>query len=76
MQNLLLTARALGLGTVLTTLHSQYEAEIKDYLNIPDNVDTAALIPLGYPAEGQRFGGSHRKPLEEVTFYDKWGNIG
>jgi nitroreductase len=51
-QNLLLAARALGLGTVLTTLHTQYEREIKALLHIPDAVETAALIPVGYPAEG------------------------
>ena len=72
-QNLMLAARALGLGTVLTTIHTRYENEVKDFLNIPDDVSTAALIPLGYPAEGERFGGSRRKPLAEVTFYDRWG---
>jgi hypothetical protein len=28
---------------VLTTLHTQYESEIKALLNIPETVDTAAL---------------------------------
>ena len=74
-QNLLLTARSLGLGTVLTTLHTLHEREIKDLLHIPDNVDTAALIPLGYPAEGERFGGSRRRPVEEVTYFDRWGVV-
>ena len=72
-QNLMLAARALGLGSVLTTLHTRYESEVKELLGIPEMVDTAALIPLGYPAEGERFGGARRRPLEEVTFYDRWG---
>lgn len=72
-QNIMLTARSLGLGTVLTTMHTYHEQEIKDYLGIPEGFDTAALIPLGYPAQGERFGGSRRQPIEEVTFYDKWG---
>ena len=72
-QNILLAARALGLGTVLTTLHTRHEQEVKVLLGIPDNVDTAALIPLGYPAEGQRFGGSRRRALHEVVFHEKWG---
>ena len=72
-QNLLLAARSLGLGTVLTTMHRRYEAEIKEFLGIPEKVITTALIPLGYPGEGQRFGGSKRKPLNEVAFYDRWG---
>ena len=73
LQNLMLAARALGLGTVLTTLHTQYEREVKELLGIPDTVDTAALVPLGYPAEGARFGGSRRKPVEEVVFHERWG---
>ena len=72
-QNLMLAARALGLGTVLTTLHTQYEREIKALLNIPDTVETAALIPIGYPAEGVRFGHARRLPLSDVVFHDRWG---
>jgi len=72
-QNLLLAARALGLGTVLTTLHTQYEREIKALLHIPETVETAALIPVGYPAEGVRFGHAHRRPLAEVVFHERWG---
>jgi nitroreductase len=72
-QNLLLAARALGLGTVLTTLHTQYEQEIKALLHIPATVETAALIPVGYPAEGARFGQARRRPLSAVVFHDRWG---
>ena len=72
-QNLMLAARALGLGTVLTTLHTQYEDEIKTLLNIPARVETAALIPVGYPAEGSRSGRARRRPLSEVVFHERWG---
>ena len=72
-QNLMLAARSLGLGTCLTTRYNHFDKEIKELLGIPDDVDTAALIPLGYPGDGERFGGSRRKPAEEVTFYDGWG---
>jgi nitroreductase len=71
-QNLLLAARTLGLGTVLTTLHTQYESEIKALLNIPETIETAALIPVGYPAEGVRWGRARRGPLSEVVFHDRW----
>jgi nitroreductase len=70
-QNLMLAARALGLGTCLTTLHLRREGEIKAFLGIPDHVDTYALIPLGYPA--REFGPLGRQPVGEVTFYDRWG---
>jgi nitroreductase len=72
-QNLLLAARALGLGTVLTTLHTQYEREMKALLHIPETVETAALIPVGHPAEGVHFGHVRRRPLSEVVFHDTWG---
>ena len=72
-QNLMLAARALGLGTVLTTNHMWFEQEVKTFLGIPEDVDTAALIPVGYPAEGVHFGGSRRKPLNEVVSHDRWG---
>jgi nitroreductase len=70
---LLLAARALGLGTVLTTLHTRYESEIKALLHIPETVETAALIPVGYPAEGARVGRTRRKSLSEVVFHERWG---
>jgi nitroreductase len=65
--------QGLGLGTVLTTLHRRHEDDIKELLGIPENVETATLIPMGYPAEGKRFRVSRRKRLEKVTFYDRWG---
>ena len=75
-QNILLAARGLGLGSVITSLHKRYEGEIKELLGIPDNVETAALLPIGFPAEGSRYGPTRRSPVEEVTFFDHWGNSG
>ena len=74
-QNLLLAARGLGLGSALTTLHKRFEDEIKDLLGIPDNVETAALLPIGYPSEGTRYGPNRRLPVEEVTYQDRWGTF-
>lgn len=73
-QNLMLAARALGIGSVITTMHTRYEQEIKTLLEIPDNVETAALIPLGYPMSGEHFGENRRTPVENVTFKDRWGS--
>ena len=70
-QNLMLTARALGIGSVLTTLHRRYQDEIRAILGVPDDVETAALIPLGYPEDG-RFGANKRRPVEELTYVDRW----
>ena len=74
-QNLMIAARGLGLGTVLTAVHREYEEELKGLLGIPENVDTAALIPMGYPADGTRFGPTKRRPVEEITFLDRWEKL-
>ena len=71
-QNIFLAARALGLGTRLTTAHLRREAEIKALLGIPDHVETVALIPVGYPHG--RFAPTSRRPATEVTSYDRYGN--
>lgn len=69
-QNLMLAARALGLGTCLTTIHQHREAEIKACLGIPEHVDSYALIPLGFPETA--FGPLTRRPAAEVTHRDRW----
>ena len=70
-QNLMLAARALGLGTTLTTLHKHHDADVKELLGIPDGVETMALIPMGWPKG--KFGSGPRRPVEEVTHWDAWG---
>ena len=72
-QNILLAARGLGLGSALTTRQTRFEAEIKSMLGIPENVATVALLPVGFPAEGSRYGPTRRRPLKEVAFSDRWG---
>jgi nitroreductase len=69
-QNLLLAARALGLGTTPTTVHLQRESDVKDLFGIPADVRTYALIPMGYPLG--RWGEAPRRPVSEVTYWDSW----
>ena len=71
-QNIMLAARALGIGSCLTTIHRYRDRQVKELLGIPDHVETAALIPLGYPL-GQ-FGRAPRRPMREVAFADAWGS--
>ena len=70
-QNLMLAARALGLGTTLTTLHRAHEADVKELLGVPEGFETACLIPIGWPKG--KFGMGARRPVEEVTHWEKWG---
>lgn len=69
--NLCLAARALGLGTTLTTMHRLREDDVREALGIPDEVEVFALIPLGYPRG--RWGEAPRRPVEETVYWDAWG---
>jgi nitroreductase len=71
-QNIILACRALGLGTVITTNHIRCEDEVKALLNIPEDVSTWALMPIGWPID--KFGPLTRRPLAEVAHADRWGS--
>ena len=72
-QNLMLAARAYGIGSTLTTLYSGHESEVKKLLSIPEDAMTMALIPLGYPNQG-KWAQPKRQSVEKVTHWDSWGN--
>lgn len=69
-QNLLLAARALGYGGVLTGFHGPVEAPLRELLGIPDGVGIAATITLGKP-EGNH-GPVRRRPMAELVYDDAW----
>lgn len=71
-QNFLLAARGLGLGTTLTTLVKVYEDEIKEICGIKAHHELVALVPVGRPLG--TFGTPPRKPAEKVTSWDTYGN--
>ncbi len=71
-QNMMLAARAQGLGTVLTTFHKFIEDKLRAEFHLPENAVPVCVVPVGYP-EGQRFGPTTRKPVETVTYWDDWG---
>src|SRR5207248_4654875 len=70
-QNMLLAARALGLGATLTTMYLNFEKEAEAALGLPSDVHSYALIPIGYPMG--RFGPVRRVPLADVVYGDRWG---
>jgi nitroreductase len=70
-QNMLLAARALGLGATLTTRHLQYEKEVEAILGLPPGVHSYAILPIGYPMG--RFGPVRRAPLRDIVYLDRWG---
>ena len=71
-QNVLLAARAEGLGTALTTLLCAVEPQVKELFGIPEGIATAALVALGWPERPfpQKLS---RRPLEEICFAEDWG---
>jgi len=70
-QNLMLAARALGIGSCPTTLHSEVMDRFNALFNVPPDAQFHFCIPLGYPRGN--FGPTSRKPTAEVTYLDSWG---
>jgi nitroreductase len=72
-QNLLLAARALGYGGVMTMWHQFVEGRLREILDIPDDVQLMATIPLGRP-EGNH-GPVRRRPAPELVYDGRWKNL-
>ena len=70
-QNMLLAARALGLGSTLTSRHLRHEKEVEEILDLPPGVHSYAILPIGYPMGN--FGPVRRGPLADVVYLDQWG---
>ncbi len=71
-QNLLLAARALGLGAALTTLGLSDRAASRAVLGLPENMEAFGLIPVGYPLGN--FGPVTRLPVAETMRWDRWSD--
>ena len=69
-QNLLLTARSLGLGAAPTTLALRDQDAVREVLNLPETFAALCLIPVGYPMG--KFGPVSRRPVEEIMRFDQW----
>jgi nitroreductase len=69
-QNLMVAARALGLGAAYTTFQLGCEEEIKSRLGIPPSTRICVTIPVGWP--GRRSGPVTRKPVEQVVHPEHW----
>ncbi len=71
-QNFMVAARSLGIGTALTTVIRIHSDEVLDALGVPAGAfEIAALVPMGRP-QGS-FGMARRKPPEVVTHWNAWG---
>ena len=71
-QNLLLAARSLGYGGALTMWHQGVESQLRELLEIPENVAISACITLGRPQGAH--GPVRRRPISELVFENQWGS--
>ena len=69
-QNLLLAARALGYGGVITGFHHMVETELKNLLGIPEEVFGSCTVTLGKPKG--KHGPVRRRPMNELVYGDTW----
>jgi nitroreductase len=70
-----LALRSRGLGSVFTTLHLFQDKVVAEALGIPDDILQVALLPVAYTI-GTEFKPAARPPVEEITFWDQWGETG
>jgi nitroreductase len=70
-QNLLLAALAVGLGSLMSTFPILFTAELRKWLELPDHVHPQAVVPLGYPA--RQLKPPSRTPMRDKTFRERYG---
>ena len=80
LEHLVLAATAEGLGTCW--IGALDEGSIRRTLGIPGHIRVVAMTPVGYPAEDPGWfdravkavaRSKHRKPLEAIVHWDRWG---
>ena len=69
MQNLVLAAHSLGLGTVYLGRFDAKKAA--GVLGVPEGFCVVSMTPLGYPDQEPKT--RPRKELSEIVFYDRYG---
>ena len=68
--NVLLAARNVGVGGVMTTMLARQETKAKELLHVPDGHAIAALLALGYPVK--QVTKLRRAAVEEFTTVDRF----
>ena len=71
-QNLLLAARAVGLGASLTVMPLWSVSLARRVLDLPLWVSPVAVIPIGWPIG--RYGSTTRVPVGDAVHFDQYGN--
>jgi nitroreductase len=71
-QNLLLAATALGLGSALTTITTSFRSQLGALCELPAHVVPVAVVPVGWPA--RPLGPPRREPFVRHTHRERYGN--
>jgi nitroreductase len=71
-QNLLLAAGAVGLGSALTTLAVVDRGGISRLLELPEHIVPMAVVPVGWPS--RTLGPPRREPVETKTHREVFGS--
>jgi len=74
--NFQLALHTRGYGTCITTLHLQFEAEVRQLLGIPETYAQGCLLPVGRLRAGHTFRPAIRRPVEEVVALNRWDGPG
>ena len=72
-QNMLLAARAFGIGAITTNLTRLMDHEVREILGYPAHVETVSMLALGMPRAPAKFGTTTRRPVAEVAHSERWG---
>ncbi|UCD73656.1 MAG: nitroreductase family protein [Candidatus Bathyarchaeota archaeon] len=70
-ENMTLTGWDLGIGSCWIGAFN--ENDVKDLLDIPENLRVVSLLTLGYPDEKPRT--KNRKSLKEILHHERYGRI-
>jgi nitroreductase len=70
-QNLLLAATALGLGSAMTTIATYAPEDVRRLTGLPEHVRPLALVPVGWP--GRPLGRPGRRPVSDIAHRERYG---
>jgi nitroreductase len=70
-QNLLLAARALGVGGSVFNFPLSHEPQLRELLKVPDSNQINCIVPIGYPLD--RHGPVKRRPVKQVVYLEEFG---
>jgi len=73
-QNVLLACRAVGLGASVTTAHTAFGREVDDWLGLPPDCPTCAMLPIGWPVG--KYGRPVRRSVDTCLFFERYKGKG